>query len=172
MPASPQDLFRFLDELNILHQTLAHEPLHTVEDSRHVHAQMPGAHVKNLLVKDKKSRVFLLVAEADAQINLKNVHEKIGASGRVSFCNGETLEQLWGVKPGSVTPLGAINDPAQRVTVVLEATLMAQETVNVHPLQNTMTTALRAQDLIKFLRATDHEPMILAFAEAESAVQV
>ena len=132
---------------------------------------MPGGHAKNLLVKDKKSRVFLLVALADSPINLKNVHEKIGANGRVSFCNAEALDELLGVKPGSVTPLGAINDKDLRVSVVLEAGLMAHERLNFHPLINTMTTGIAAPDLLKFLRATGHEPAIVAFAETELAVQ-
>ena len=171
MSASPQDLFDFLDKLHIPYQTISHEPLFTVEDSREVHGKMPGGHSKNLLVKDKKSRIFLLVALADSQINLKNVHEKIGANGRVSFCSAEIMDELLGVKPGSVTPFGAINDRDQRVSVVLEAGMMALDRLNFHPLVNTQTTGLAAKDLVKFLEATGHKPMIVAFAEAEMAMQ-
>jgi len=76
MAITPPDLLKYLDHLQISYETLEHEPLFTVEDSRDVHARMPGGHIKNLLVKDKKSRIFLLVALADAQINLKTIHEK------------------------------------------------------------------------------------------------
>jgi Ala-tRNA(Pro) deacylase len=92
------------------------------------------------------------------------VHEKIGAQGRVSFVNAEALEAVWGVKPGAVTPFGAINDEEGRVTVVLDAGLMAHERVNFHPLVNTMTTGLASADLVKFLRATGHEPLVMPLA--------
>ena len=58
---------------------------------------IPGGHAKNLFVKDKKSRLFLLVVGEDAEIDLKRVHEKIGAQGRVSFVGAEALEAVWGV---------------------------------------------------------------------------
>ncbi len=103
----------------------------------------------------------------EAKIDLKRVHEVIGASGRVSFCQGEQLEALWGVKPGSVTPFGAINDPDGHVQVVLEKALMDMDPLNFHPLENTATTTIRAADLLTFLRATGHEPRILDLPLAE-----
>ena len=130
---------------------------------------MRGAHVKNLFVKDKKSQIFALVCLADAVIDLKKIHEKIGASGRVSFVAADLLMELWGVTPGSVTPFGAINDEGRRVQVVLEAEMMASERINVHPLTNTMTTGLASADLIRFLTATGHQPNIVAFAESGAA---
>ena len=165
MAVTPPDLLKYLDNLQISYETLAHEPLFTVEDSRDVHARMPGGHIKNLLVKDKKSRIFLLVALADSQINLKTIHEKIGASGRVSFCSAEIMDALLGVTPGSVTPFGVINDTGHQVTLVLEAAMMREARLNCHPLVNTMTTGLSRDDLLKFVRSTGHEPMIIAFAE-------
>ena len=165
MAVTPPDLLKYLDNLQISYETLAHEPLFTVEDSRDVHARMPGGHIKNLLVKDKKSRIFLLVALADSQINLKTIHEKIGASGRVSFCSAEIMNELLGVTPGSVTPFGVINDTGHQVTLVLEASMMREARLNCHPLVNTMTTGLSRDDLLKFVRATGHEPLIIAFAE-------
>ena len=92
-------------------------------------------------------------------------HEKIGAQGRVSFGSAELLEDVWGVKPGAVTPFGAINDQAGRVRVVLDEAMMRCERLNFHPLVNTRTTGLRSADLVKFLRATGHEPMIVALGQ-------
>ena len=168
MAKTPEQLFEFLRSLNIVFDTQEHEPLFTVEQSRHVHRVMHGAHVKNLFVKDKKSRIFALVCLADAVIDLKRIHEKIGASGRVSFVGAELLAELWGVAPGSVTPFGSINDTEHKVQVVLEAGLMAFERINVHPLVNTMTTGLASADLIRFLKATGHQPEIVAFADSGS----
>ena len=164
-PATPEDLFARLDALGVKHETIEHPPLFTVEDSQNLRGEIPGGHTKNLFVKDKKGRLFLLVVGEDAIVDLKRVHEKIGGQGRVSFGSAELLDEVWGVKPGAVTPFGAINDRSGRVTVVLDAALLAESRLNFHPLVNTRTTGLASDDLVKFLRATGHEPLIVALAE-------
>ena len=112
MPASPEDLLAYLAVLSIETETIDHPPLFTVEDSQALRGDIPGGHTKNLFVKDKKGQLFLLVLGEQAVVDLKKVHEKIGAQGRVSFGSAELLEEVWGVKPGAVTPFGAINDKA------------------------------------------------------------
>ena len=161
MPATPEDLLAFLDNLGVASETVEHPPLHTVEESQALRGQIPGGHAKNLFVKDKKSRLFLLTLGEETPIDLKRVHEKIGGSGRVSFGSAELLEEVWGVRPGAVTPFGAINDKQARVTVVLDSeTDGGTIGVNFHPLVNTRTTGLSPEGLIKFLRATGHEPVV------------
>ena len=167
MPASPEDLLAFLDRLGVVHETVEHPPLHTVEESQALRGQIPGGHSKNLFVKDKKSRLFLITLGEETVVDLKRVHEKIGANGRVSFGSAELLEEVWGVRPGAVTPFGAINDPQGRVAVVLDSLLMAQTRVNFHPLVNTRTTGVSPQGLMKFLRAAGHEPLVTALAAVE-----
>ena len=162
MPASSDDLLAFLDKLGIGSETVEHPPLFTVEDSQKLRGDIPGGHVKNLFLKDKKSRLFLLVLEEETVVDLKRVHEKIGAQGRVSFGSAELLEEVWGVKPGAVTPFGEINDATGRVTVVLDAAMMRWERLNFHPLVNTRTTGVKSADLARFLRASGHEPLIVA----------
>jgi len=166
MPASPEELFGFLADLAIPVQTVEHPPLFTVEDSKSLRGEIPGGHTKNLFLKDKKGRLFLLVLGEEAAIDLKRVHERIGAQGRLSFGSAELLEEAWGVKPGAVTPFGAINDEARRVTVVLDLAVMAEERLNFHPLVNTRTSGLASADLVKFLRATGHEPLIVGLSES------
>ena len=124
MPASPEDLLAYLAALGIETETIDHPPLFTVEDSRTLRGDIPGGHTKNLFVKDKKNRVFLLVLGEETAVDLKRAHGKIGAQGRVSFGSAELLEEVWGVKPGAVTPFGAINDKAGKVSVVLDEAMM------------------------------------------------
>jgi Ala-tRNA(Pro) deacylase len=166
MPASPEDLLAYLAALGVETTTLDHPPLFTVEDSQALRGEIPGGHTKNLFVKDKKGRLFLLVLGEETVIDLKRVHEKIGARGRVSFGSAELLEEVWGVKPGAVTPFGAINDKDGRVSVVLDEAMMRHERLNFHPLVNTRTTGLASADLVKFLRATGHEPVVAALGAA------
>ena len=111
--------------------------------------QIPGGHTKNLFLRDKKHALFLVVAEEDAEIDLKGLHRLLGASGRFSFGSSDLLREVWGVEPGAVTPFGAINDTAGRVTVVLDAAMMEHATLNFHPLVNTMTTSIARDDLVK-----------------------
>lgn len=166
MPATPEDLFAFLDRLAIPTSTVEHPPLFTVEELAALRGDISGAHTKNLFVKDKKGRLFLLVLGEDTQADLKRVHEKIGAQGRVSFASAELLEKVWGVRPGAVTPFGAINDRDALVTVVLDAAMMAADRLNFHPLVNIRTTGLASADLVKFLRATGHEPLVAPLGAA------
>jgi len=171
VPKTPDDLLAYLDQLGIATTTVEHPPLHTVEDSRALRGIIPGGHTKNLFLKDKKGRLFLLTLGETDIVDLKRVHEKIGAQGRVSFGSAEQLEEVWGVRPGAVTPFGAINDHEGRVTVVLDAGLMRHARLNFHPLVNTRTTGLASADLVVFLRATGHEPMIVSLASGEGEVE-
>ncbi len=160
MPATPDQLFAFLDSLAIAHTTVKHPPLFTVEQSRALRGQIPGGHTKNLFLRDKKYELFLVVALEDADIDLKGLHRLLGATGRFSFGASDLLREVLGVEPGAVTPFGAINDTQARVTVVLDAAMMEHATLNYHPLVNTMTTAIARDDLVKFLEATGHNPRI------------
>jgi Ala-tRNA(Pro) deacylase len=161
MPATPEEMFAYLDQLGIATTTVTHPPLFTVEQSRDLRGEIEGAHTKNLFLIDRKDRLFLIVAEEDAEIDLKHLHRRIGASGRLSFGKPELLLETLGVEPGSVTPFGAINDRDGRVAVLIDAALAAQDTMNCHPLVNTRTTRLAVADLLRFLRETGHEPHIL-----------
>jgi Ala-tRNA(Pro) deacylase len=158
MPTTPDQLFAFLDSLRIAHTTVKHPPLFTVEQSRALRGQISGGHTKNLFLRDKKHQLFLVVALEDAEIDLKGLHRQLGATGRFSFGSSDLLREVWGVEPGAVTPFGAINDPQSRVTVVLDAAMVEHETLNYHPLVNTMTTSIKRGDLVKFLEATGHVP--------------
>ena len=162
MPASPDDLFAYLDSLGIPHKTVTHPPLFTVEQSRALRGQIAGGHTKNLFLRDKKGALFLVVALEDAAIELKSLHRLLGASGRFSFGSAELMRETLGVEPGSVTPFAAINDTAGRVTVVLDAAMMAHDILNFHPLRNTRTTAIPRDGLVEFLEATGHPPRIVA----------
>jgi Ala-tRNA(Pro) deacylase len=162
---SPQELLERFAALGIPSETVEHEPVFTVAESKSVKEMIPGAHSKNLFVKDKKGRFFLISAKHDTMIDLKRIHETLGASGRVSFGSAEQLRELLGVEPGSVTAFAVVNDTQARVTMVLDANLMEHERVNFHPLINSMTTGVSREDLVKFLRSTGHDPLVLKLPE-------
>ena len=167
MPATPADLFAYLDRLGITHHTVSHPPLFTVEDARALRGNIAGGHTKNLFLKDKRDAIFLVVALEDAAINLKTLHTRVDAA-RFSFGSGDLLREVWGVEPGAVTPFGAINDIAGRVTVVLDEAMLRYATLNYHPLVNTMTTGIGRDGLVRFLEATGHPPRIVLVSEGNA----
>jgi Ala-tRNA(Pro) deacylase len=169
MPKTPDQLFAALDALGIKYSTVKHPPLFTIEQSRTLRGQIPGGHTKNLFLRDKKHAIYLVVTLEDAEIDLKGLHRQLGATGRFSFGSADLLRELLGVEPGAVTPFGAINDKTARVSVVLDEAMMRHERLNFHPLVNTRTTGLKSADLIKFLRATGHEPLVAALGRNQAA---
>ena len=165
MPITPDELFTALDRLGIAHPTVTHPPLFTVEQSQSLRGTLAGGHTKNLFLKDKKGALFLVTALEDAVIDLKSLHRRVGASGRFSFGSADAMRDVLGVIPGAVTPFGAINDTAGRVTMVLDSALMQHAIVNAHPLVNTMTTSIANADLVRFLESTGHPPRIVGVAD-------
>jgi Ala-tRNA(Pro) deacylase len=165
MPLTRADLEARLVGLGIETTTLEHPPVYTVEESAEIKAALPGAHSKNLFLKDKKGRVFLVTAEADAVIDLKAISNKIGASGRVTFVKPEQLFELTGLIPGSVTPFGVVNDGDGHVTVVIDSAMLESDLLNFHPLVNTATLSIRRDDFLKFLEAENHSPLIVRVSE-------
>lgn len=169
-PATRQDLMCRLDELGIKTQTVDHEAVFTVAESSELKKNIPGGHTKNLFLKCKKNNIYLLVALNDTEINLKTLHKVLG-SGRLSFGKPELLMELLGVRPGSVTPFSLINDRDARVTVILDEAMMRHDILNYHPLENTATTSIGRDDLMKFIRSCGHEPHIMIVNGEEAAAE-
>lgn len=159
-PASRQDLFARLAGLAIETMTREHPPVFTVEEARALRGEIPGAHCKNLFLKDKNNVLWLVVCLEDRRVDLKALPARIG-SGRLSFGRPELLRRIMGIDPGAVTPFALINAPPGSVNVVLDAEMMRQDLVNYHPLENTATTTITAADLLKFIRACGHDPKII-----------
>lgn len=158
----PQQLFARLDQLGIAHRTVDHSPVFTVEEAKALRGDLPGHHIKNLFLRNKKEEMWLVVALEDRAIDLKRLGDVLGA-GRLSFGSAERLKRTLGVEPGSVTPLALINDPTRVVRLALDRGLAEGGPVNAHPLVNTMTSALATEELLRFFDATGHAPRWLDF---------
>lgn len=152
----------WLEGNGIDHVTLDHPAVFRVGEGDDFKARLPGAHTKNLFLKDKKGAIFLISAIADTVIDLNATSKLLGA-GRFSFGSPERLMQHLGVEPGSVTVFAVINDPERVVTLVLDEALFAHDLVNFHPLKNDATTAMSPADLLKFVRSLGREPIRLRF---------
>jgi len=159
-------LLAFLTEAGIEQKTHDHPAVFRVEEGLDLKADLPGLHTKNLFLKDKKGRLWLISAAQDTVIDLKRAHKTLG-SDRLSFGNETLMWETLGVRPGSVTALGLINDTDQKVTFVLDHRLWEADIVNFHPLINTATTALTQDAFRAFLTAIDREVMVVDFSQLD-----
>jgi Ala-tRNA(Pro) deacylase len=157
------DLTAFFDDLGVEHRTVEHPAVFRVDEGHDIKAALPGAHTKNLFLKDAKGQLWLISAEGHAEVDLKRLPQVIG-SARLSFGSAERLYDALGVTPGSVTALALINDPEKKVRFVLDRTLAEAETVNFHPLTNTATTALSREGFRRFLSGLGRAPLVVDFA--------
>ena len=163
-PLGSDELLRRFDTLGIAHRTTSHAPVFTVAESKELRGDFPGGHSKNLFLRNKKGHMWLVTCLEDRQIDLKKLAEHLGA-GRFSFASAERLMRYLGVIPGAVTPFAVINDRGGAVSMVLDAALLEHDPLNFHPLDNAMTTAVSAEDLIRFLEHAGHPPRIVDLAE-------
>ena len=162
MPATEADLFARLHQLGVPVETHRHPPVFTVAEAKVLRGTLPGLHTKNLFLKDKKGVLWLVVAVEDRAVDLKALRHKIGAAP-LSFASAATLRAHLGVESGSVTPFALINDTEAQVRIVLDAEMMAADTLNFHPLANTATTAIAPDGLIAFIRSCGREPLVVSF---------
>ncbi len=157
MPATPEELFARLAELGIETQTVRHPPVFTVEDARTHRGSIPGAHCKNLFLKDKSGQLWLVVMLEDDRLDMKLAQARLG-SGRLSFASADLMRAVLGVEPGTATPFTVLNPTATPVQVILEERMMRESLLNYHPLTNDATTTIASVDLVAFLRAQGHAP--------------
>ena len=162
LPTTPETLMTMLTSLGISYTTHTHPPLRTVEDAKAFRGDLQGAHIKNLYLRDRKKRNFLLVVGEDKSIDLKVLPGLIG-SDRLSFGSAERLFEMLGVRPGAVSPFTLINDPNHHVQLVLDADLVHQPCLFAHPLVNDMTLGVSGPDLIRFFAHFGHDPELLTF---------
>ncbi|WP_339947107.1 prolyl-tRNA synthetase associated domain-containing protein [uncultured Albimonas sp.] len=165
--AAEAALLARLDALGIGYVRHAHPALRTVEESRALRGTLPGAHCKNLFLKDKRTGFWLAVCEEDRAIRIPDLARALGAK-RFSFGAPEDMGRLLGVRPGAVTSLGLINDTGGEMRLALDAQMMAAEALNVHPLHNEATVAIATADLRRFFAATGHAPVEVDFDALEA----
>jgi Ala-tRNA(Pro) deacylase len=161
MQSDRAKLFARLEELGIAATTIEHAPVFTVEESQGLRGTIPGAHTKNLFLKDKDGRMVLVVANEDTKVDLKALAKRLGF-GRLSFGKPDLLMEVLGIEPGSVTAFALINETSSGLAaVVVDEALMAFAEVNCHPLVNNATTRIATRDLIRFMEECGHVPRVL-----------
>ncbi len=165
--AGEAELYALFADHGIAYAHHTHPALFTVAESQALRGELPGGHVKNMFMKDKKGAIWLATCLEDRRIRIRDLEKEIGAKG-LSFAREELLWEILGVRPGAVTPFGLINDHAQRVRVALDAQMLARDPLNFHPLHNEATTTISKDGFLKFLALTGHQPVLVDFDRLEA----
>ncbi len=166
MPTSPENLLNILKSLNIPYELHHHEAVFTVAESQKIDADIQGTPCRNLFLRDRKKKNFLVVLQNATEIDMKRLPALIDSAG-LSFGSPARLWQYLGVRPGSVCPFAIVNDTDNQVQILLDKSMMETDIVNFHPLLNTMTVSLKPSDLIKFIESTGHKAHIVDLSEAK-----
>ena len=161
--APERPVFEALERLGIKYRNHEHVPVRTVAESSLMKTDMPGAHTKNLFMKDKKGALVLVSALHSTVLPLNQLHRALGCQ-RLSFTDAQLLWDGLSATPGSVTGFAVMNDAARRVRYVLDDRLWAHDVWNFHPMRNDMTTAVAREDFLKFLEAVRHPPVRVDFS--------
>ncbi len=150
MPLGKQDIYQLLDAHGIAYEAVEHPAVYTVEEADALRLPHPETGTKNLFLRDDKHRAYyLLTCREDVRVDLKALQAQIG-SRRLSFASAGDLRDMLGLIPGSVTPLGLLNDEARRVRFLLDGAFVGRM-VSAHPNENTATIFFAADDLLALL---------------------
>jgi Ala-tRNA(Pro) deacylase len=160
------DIYEVLSELGIEFEKYDHPPVYTVEEANRHRGKLPGGQTKNLFVRNKKGkRHYLLVAAADKKVDLKDLRGVVGEAA-LSFASEKRLKRYLGVSPGSVSPLGIINDSHREVVVIIDRDLLRHDALGFHPNVNTATLVIDKDDFLRFLKHCGNEVRVVSLGEA------
>ena len=170
MPATHKgetELYAFFDAHGIAYTHTTHPAVHTVEESNALCGDIPGAHVKNMFLKDKKGQLWLVTCLDRRKIHIRDLEKQIGAA-KASFGKPDLLWETLGIRPGAVSPFGLINDPEHTVRPVLDQQMLEADPINAHPLHNEATTTVSRADFARFFEITGHDPVVVDFDALEA----
>eukprot|EP01018_Ginkgo_biloba_P029197 Gb_29269 [translate_table: standard] len=170
MGYTKDQLLARLEELGIAIESYTHPVVMTVEaQAKHI-GHLEGGHAKNLFLKDKKHRLYIISALTTTNVDLKVLSQRLGlGKGGLRMASEEILKEVLQVPLGCVTPFALINESARSVALLLDQGFRTQKRVFFHPLSNDMTISLTTNDLDKFLMSIGKES---AYVDLEAVVSV
>ena len=147
-----QETLQYLDKLHVNYELREHQAVYNMAELEQIELPHPAADAKNLFLRDDKKRnYYLLAIKGDKRVNLKQIRQE-NNTRRLSFTSPQDLAAKLGLTPGSVTPLGLLNDQEHEVNFYLDSYFLAQPLIAVHPNANTATVWLAPADLLKIIK--------------------
>jgi Ala-tRNA(Pro) deacylase len=148
-----QAVYDKLAELNISFDYLEHPEAPTIEIARQYWEGFEGTHCKNLFFRNHKgNRHYLVIVHCDKQLDIHSL-EKVLGQGKLSFASAQRMEKYLGLKPGSVSPFGLINDAEHHVYVFLDANLRNARRLSFHPNDNRASLSVTFDDFVRYMDA-------------------
>lgn len=152
-----QEVYEFLQAKGVTYEVTEHKAVYNMDELAEVELPYPEADAKNLFVRDdKKSSYYLITVRGSKRVDLQEFRKSYGTR-RLSFASAEDLERLLGLFPGSVTPLGLLNNTEKNVKLFLDSDFADDDLIGVHPNENTATVWLKAGDLVRLIREHGNE---------------
>lgn len=152
-----QEVYEFLQAQGVTYEVTEHKAVYNMDELAEVELPYPEADAKNLFVRDdKKSSYYLITVRGGKRVDLQEFRKSYGTR-RLSFASAEDLERLLGLFPGSVTPLGLLNNTEKNVKLFLDSDFGEDDLIGVHPNENTATVWLKAGDLVRLIREHGNE---------------
>lgn len=155
-------VYELLERLQIPYLRTDHEVTATIEDCHEIDQLLGISICKNLfLCNRQKTNYYLLMMPGEKPFKTKDLSAQIG-SARLSFGDAQAMEQYLNLTPGSVTVLALMNDPEQRVRLLIDRDVLQQEYIGCHPCINTSSLKIKTSDILeKFLPYVGHVPTIV-----------
>ena len=154
-----KDPYEVLREFNIPFEKYEHPAVFTCEEAERMAGHVPGMPAKNLFLESEKSgKCYLVTLTYNKRANLRHLREFLNEK-KIHFGSPEKLLATLGVSPGSVSPLGMINETEQEVTFVLDRDFLNEEKINFHPNANTASLVTTVPDFLRLMRELGHEPI-------------
>ena len=152
-----QEVYEFLQAQGVTYEVTEHKAVYNMDELAEVELPYPEADAKNLFVRDdKKSSYYLITVRGSKRVDLQEFRKAYGTR-RLSFASAEDLVRLLGLFPGSVTPLGLLNNTEKNVKLFLDSDFGDDDLIDVHPNENTATVWLKAGDLVRLIREHGNE---------------
>src|SRR5699024_7740708 len=122
----------------------------------------PEVNAKNLFVRDDKKRNYYLISvKGDKRVELKEFRNQNNTRS-LSFASENDLMNIMNLIPGSVTPLGILNDKELKVQFYIDKDFMNDShLIGVHPNDNTATIWLKVEDLIAVIKEHGNQVYIV-----------
>lgn len=156
-----QEIYAFLQKKGIPFEVTEHAAVFNMAELSQIELPYPEADAKNLFVRDdKKQHYYLITVQGSKRVDLKEFRNRNGLR-RLSFASPEELMEYLSLTPGSVTPLGLLNDSAHRVHFYLDAALQPSK-IGIHPNDNTATIWMQTQDLLRLILENGNETSVVA----------
>lgn len=146
-------IYEMLDQRGVWHEITEHEAVYNMDDLASVDLPYPEADAKNLFIRDDKKRNYYLITVVGSKsVPLKEFRARY-ETRPLSFASEKDLLAILGLTPGSVTPLGLLNDEEHKAELYIDPSfLQGSGIIGVHPNENTATVWMKTADLLEILK--------------------